>query len=233
MAAKIAIAICSHDHAPVTFANDLAVMGIYSRAHLDPEIEIGVATLTGTYIHSARRKMLQMCIEEKCTHILWLDSDMRFPSDTLVRLLNRDKPLVGINYANRVFPTGFVAFERLNDEESVRLRTLPESTGLAEVDALGFGCVLMRMDVFKKLPPIEEDPWFRFDWKPGENEVGEDVHFCLLLKKLGIPMYVDQDLSKECGHTGTFTFLLGMVPVSQKVVADEEAAKARGQITVA
>lgn len=234
MPAKIAIVVPSHDYSPVTFASDLATMAIYSRAALDPEIELGVAVITGTYIHSARRKMLQTCIEAKCTHILWLDSDMRFPPDTLVRLLNHQKSVVGINYANRQFPTGFVAFERLNENESVRLKTLADSTGLVTVDALGFGVLLMALnDVVPVLPPLEEDPWFTYDWKPDQNEVGEDVHFCFLLKKKGIDIYVDQDLSKICGHTGSMVYTTAMVPISQKVVEDEKAERARKDITVA
>lgn len=226
MPAKIAIAVCSHDHSPAAFAADLAAMAIFSQRELGPEIDIGVCMITGTYIHSARRKMLQTVIAEKCTHILWLDSDMRFPADSLVRLLNHQKPLVGINYAIRQFPTGFVAFKTLNQEESVRLETLPESTGLVEVDGLGFGMVLMSQEVFKVLPSLDDDPWFRYDWKPGQVEVGEDVHFCYMVRERGIKLYVDQDLSKQCGHIGTMTYTTWMVPISQRVVADEKATKA-------
>lgn len=222
MAAKIAIAVPSHDNAPIGFAGDLAAMAMYSRGALDPSIEIGICMIGGTYIHSARRKILRMCMDQKCTHILWLDSDMRFPQDALVRLLNHNKPMVGINYANRMFPTGFVAFKTLNDEVSIRLETLSESTGLVEVDALGFGMLLMTQEVFKVLPPLAEDPWFTYDWKNGGIEVGEDVHFCKMVQDRGITIYVDQDLSKECGHIGVMTYMLQMVPISQKVVADEE-----------
>lgn len=233
MPAKIAIAVPSHDNCPIGFAGDLAAMAMYSREKLGPEIEIGICMIGGTYIHSARRKILRMCMDQKCTHILWLDSDMRFPQDTLVRLLNHQKDLVGINYANRIFPTGFVAFKKLDDEVSIRLETLPESTGLVEVDALGFGALLMTQAVFKVLPPLDEDPWFTYDWKQGGIEVGEDVHFCKLVKRRGITLYVDQDLSKDCGHVGVMTYMLQMVPISQKVVEDEKAAKARGQVSVA
>ncbi len=226
MPAKIAIAVCSHDHGPVAFAADLAAMAIYSQKELGPEIEIGVCMITGTYIHSARRKMLQTVMAEKCTHVLWLDSDMRFPKDSLVRLLNHQKPFVGINYAIRQFPTGFVAFKTLNELESIRLETVAESTGLVEVDGLGFGMVLMDQRVFKVLPNLDDDPWFRYDWKPGQVEVGEDVHFCYLMRDKGITMHVDQDLSKECGHIGTMTYTPWMVPVSQKVVEDEKTARA-------
>lgn len=226
MPAKIAIAVPSHDNAPIGFAGDLAAMAMYSRGALDPSIEIGICMIGGTYVHSARRKILRMCMDQKCTHILWLDSDMRFPQDALVRLLNHDKPMVGINYANRMFPTGFVAFSKLDDEVSERLETLPESTGLVEVDALGFGCLLMSQEVFKILPPIEEDPWFTYDWKAG-IEVGEDVHFCKMVQKRGITIYVDQDLSNQCGHIGQMIYTLQMVPISQKVIADEQAEKHR------
>jgi hypothetical protein len=225
MPAKIAIVVCSHEQAPVSFAHDWAAMAMYSRAELPPEIEINFGMICGTYIHSARRRMLQGCIEGKYTHILWLDSDMRFPKETLIRLLNHDVPMVGVNYALRMFPTGFVAIEKLGNGESTRLETLADSTGLAEVDAIGFGALLMRQEVFHALPSLDEDPWFGFDWKPGQIEVGEDVHFCKLVRKNGIKIYVDQDLSKRIGHTGSMVYQTAMVPISQKVVADGEAQK--------
>ena len=229
MAAKIAIVVCSHDYAPVQWACDFATMAIYSRAALDQDISLGISVVCGTYIHSARRRMLKMCIAAECTHVLWVDSDMRFPTDSLIRLLNHDKPMVGINYAKRVFPTSFTAFKTLDGAGNVHLETLPDSTGLEEVDAIGFGLLLMRMDVFKVLPPLEEDPWFGFDWRPDQNEVGEDVHFCKLVRKHGVQILVDHDLSKECGHIGTLTYRTAMVPISNKVVEDEQAAKANEQ----
>ena len=89
------------------------------------------------------------------------------------------------------------------------------------------------VEAVKVLPPLDEDPWFTYDWKQGGIEVGEDVHFCKLVKRRGITLYVDQDLSKDCGHVGVMTYMLQMVPISQKVVEDEKAAKARGQVSVA
>ena len=49
MAAKIAIVVCSHDYAPVRWASDAMTMAIYSRAALDPEIELGTSVITGTW----------------------------------------------------------------------------------------------------------------------------------------------------------------------------------------
>ena len=34
------------------------------------------------------------------------------------------------------------------------------------------------------------------------------MYFCRLLQKAGVPIYVDHDLSKECGHLGSFDFRL-------------------------
>jgi len=54
--------------------------------------------------------------------------------------------------------------------------------GLYRVDAIGFGCVLIRVSVFKKI----EKPWF--DWTV---ESGEDIYFCVQAKKHNIEIWAD------------------------------------------
>lgn len=203
--AKIALAMPSHDNVPVYFAQDLASLVMHTVAHLPEGVQFGVNLCAGTYVHSARQSLVEALCRSGVTHILWIDTDMRFPRDALFRLLKHDKPIVGINYSKRSFPTEFVAIKKIgwNDgEPSLRLNTLKDSTGLEEVDAIGFGLVLMRTSVLANLPDPKDKPWFWFDWVPGVGQVGEDVYFCELLRKHGHTIYVDHDLSKACAHIG-------------------------------
>jgi len=214
---KIAVAMVSHESVPVTFAYDLASMYGYTAAMMDDNCELSIHLVSGTYVHAARQQMLEN-LKDDHTHILWLDTDMRFPSDALLQLLVRDVPVVGINYAKREIPTDYVAIKRIAKDEndrSVRLVTDDSKGGLEEVEAIGFGLTLMRTSSLVNLPSLDERPWFWFEWLPGRRQMGEDVYFCKLLRELGERIFVDHDLSKECAHTGQFEYRLEHVQVQK------------------
>lgn len=209
MPAKISIAMPTHDMVPARFMYDLASLVMYSVAAMPEDVQFGINMVPGTYVHSARQQLLEQLLADGVTHILWLDTDMEFPRESLVRLLQHGEKIVGINYAQRGVPTDFVAIKRMaldENDKSERLVTDDDSTGLEEVDAIGFGMVLMRVDALRDLPSLDDTPWFWFDWLPGRRQMGEDVYFCKMLRELGQTIYVDHDLSKECGHIGQFTY---------------------------
>ena len=71
------------------------------------------------------------------------------------------------------------------------------------MDAVGFGCVLMKAEV----PLALKGPCFEnyFDVL-NDRWVGEDVDFCNKVKDAGFNIYVDHDLSKEVAHVGKFAY---------------------------
>jgi hypothetical protein len=226
--AKVKVLVCSHDVIPATFAADLTSLVMFTTAALpqDGGTQFGSTFRIGTYIHTARQQELLLAIEEEVDFLLWLDSDMRFPRDLLTRLLQHKLPLVGINYSTRRLPPDYVAIKKLTtalDEPSVRLATLPESTGVEEVDAIGFGAFLMRMDVMRNMPPVSQQQWFGHEYMPEREQwVGEDVLFCRLLREKGHRIFVDHDLTKECAHTGFYDFTVGDVWAYAEAVAEEK-----------
>jgi len=137
------------------------------------------------------------------THMLWLDSDMRFPPDTLERLLKHDKDMVCASYTERTNPFLPVAFPDIEDT-TVRGFTLPDTTGLAPIDACGFGCSLIKTEVFKNI----ERPYFVVGWTPhgGGHHVGEDLYFYIKAKNAGYQLWMDHDLTKELAHIGRYEF---------------------------
>lgn len=209
--ARIAIALVSHETVPVTFAYDLANLLAYTTAALPDDIEIGVNLIKGTYVHTARQEMIVELLSQRVTHICWIDTDMRFPKDALVRLLKHNKRAVGINYSQRGIPPNYVAIKVVGNDEKLghKLQTLPDSTGLEEVEGIGFGLFLLRADACANMPDPSTQPWFGFEYLPKRRQwVGEDIYFCNLLRASGQTIFVDHDLSKECAHTGSFEFKL-------------------------
>lgn len=215
--ARINIVVPTHDMVPAMFAYDLGQLMAFTTMNMPADTAIGLTFLTGTYIHTARQDLMLHTLTEGDDYVLWLDSDMRFPKETLVHLLQHKVTMVGANYAKRTRPAAPVSFKRIGtiDNEAEVLEQTPfvedaPEEGLVEVEAIGFGVLLMNMEEFHRLPPLTEGPWFDQHYDPATGEwTGEDVSFCKLIrKKLGIKIFVDRDLSRVIGHIGQFDYML-------------------------
>lgn len=204
---RITIAVPSHDNVPFLFAYDLAALAMTTAANLPEGVQMGIQGVSGTYIHKARQELVDEVLKHEADYILFLDADMRFPPDALIRLFNHNVPIVGINYAKRGFPSEFVALKRVGiGVEGERLRTTEDSTGLEDVEAVGGGCLLIRTDVLADLPDPIEQPWFQNEYLGNGQWMGEDVYFCRLLREAGHRIFVDHDLSKDCSHIGQYEY---------------------------
>jgi hypothetical protein len=205
---KIAIALPTHDRVPATFMYHLASLCAYTVAALPEHVSFGINMVAGTYIHKARQDLADEILAQGATHVLWLDTDMTFPRESLVHLLQRNVDMVGINYATRTVPSQHVAIKTVGaGPEGAKLVTDVNSEGLEKVEAVGFGMVLMKTRIFNKLPDPVQDPWFWYEWIPERKaHMGEDVYFCRVVRDAGFDIYVDHDLSKLCGHTGDFEY---------------------------
>ena len=199
------------------FAYDLAQMMSFTASHfVKPGIidTLGVGFQIGTYVHTARQALVMGAMQKPTDYFLFIDSDMRFPPDALVKLLTHQEAMVGVNYPSRAPPIRWLGVKTVADKEAevggkgVLLETQPESTGLEEVDAMGFGFVLIRRDVFEALPdPRENGPWWWYEWMPKRKaQIGEDVYFCRLVAEHGVTLFIDHDLSKRIQHIGTEVF---------------------------
>ncbi len=214
---NVMICVASHPQVDAFFSYDLAQMMTFTtRNFCKPGVidNFGLSYLVGTYIHTARQQLAMAALNAGADYILFVDSDMRFPINGLVRLLQHQVPMVGVNYVRRGHPTKYIAIEKIASEDGGTsggklMETLPDSTGLAKVEALGFGFTLIRRDVFLTLPDPKEEPWFWFEWMPSRNgQIGEDVFFCRKVRSAGMDVLLDHDLSKEIQHTGRETFRL-------------------------
>jgi len=211
----------THDVVPSMFMYDFANLCAYTALTLGANnlAEMAVNMNHGTYIHCMRQDLLDDAIRNKATHMLWVDTDMRFPKDALLRLLKHNVDIVGINYSNRRVPCDFVAIK--TEEPATKCWTTEKSTGLETVQYIGFGLVLMRMSVMNNLAP---PPWFQNIYDPKLNDwCGEDAFFCRLLGDAGIDVYIDHDLSKDCGHMGMFKYECGHAEVTQQAILKDEA----------
>jgi hypothetical protein len=161
---------------------------------------IGFNVIRGTILPSSRQSLAREALETGVSHTLWIDTDMAFPKDTLHRLARADKDMIGINARGRRPPYPFLA----EATATARLETKKDSTGIVEVHRVGFGLVLIKTDVFRKM----DAPFFDFEWlKETASFRGEDYYFCEKARTYGVEFWVDHDLSKQVAHIGDFAFM--------------------------
>lgn len=157
----------------------------------------------GSLIYTSRNDLARMAIQIEADYVFWLDSDMVFEPDTLVRMMDTLKKndldiLTGL-YFRRVPPYSPVLFDRLDIEDEVckwsEFKDLPDS--LFEVGGCGFGCVLMKTDVF-----FDVQTKFGNMFAPIANN-GEDIAFCWRARQCGYKIICDPTVL--CGHVGYST----------------------------
>jgi len=168
-------------------------------------VEAGVDVFTffdySTILLNQRNKLLEEARKIDADYILWIDSDMLFPSTTALRLLNHKVDIVACNYMKRAKPLKTVAYTDLNDWNS--WLPMEGKEDLIKVEGVGMGCMLMRLDVFDKL----EKPYFIFGYKKDTDDYyGEDFTLLTKLRGIGYDINIDTILSLEIKHLGTAAF---------------------------
>lgn len=195
---RVAISVPTGDQVAAGFSYDLARM-MAATASQRKDIELRLHYARSTILPEGRRDLVRMALEAECTHILFLDSDMRFPKDTLVRLLAHRDPVVAANYTKRRFPNLPVA----RTPEGAPLFVEEGASGLAPASMIGMGVMLVDLDVFRRLP----EPWFQVAYLGDTGEyMGEDVYFCALLREHGLTVLADLALSHDVGHLGELEY---------------------------
>jgi len=216
---KVYIASPVGDMCPAFWANDMYKFGAYNAIH---GINTGIIMASGSLIPKQRNTLVKAVLQdESFTHIMWLDSDLRFPPSTLERLLAHKLPIVCATYTERSYPFRPTAFPDF-DDPGLRIFTTPENTGLVEIKSAGFGCVLVETDYLRKM----SKPWFMVGYNTETDScIGEDIYFFYkFAKETGAKVMMDYDLTKEILHIGRFEF--SYMHALQNHIAREEARKA-------
>lgn len=203
---KTMIAVPCMDSVPVQFCQSLALLQ-------KPE-ECVLAMQAGSLIYTSRNNLATKAIQLNADFVFWMDSDMVFPPDTLMRMLKtlEEHPeidiLTGV-YFRRVPPYTPTLFDMLRMNGNIcewsQFKTLP--TDLFEVGGCGFGCVLMRTEVFMSVQSKHGNMFAPI----GNN--GEDIAFCMRARDCGYKIICDPTI--VCGHIG-------------KIVVDDKFFRAYG-----
>lgn len=190
---KVLIAVPCMDQVPSQFAQALATLG---------KVESTVVAFQiGSLIYNSRNDLATIAIEQGADFIFWLDSDMVFGSDTLVRMMKLYQEgagdiLTGL-YFRRVGPFSPVLYKELmldadGNATYTEFDEIPDEP--FEVAGCGFGCVLMptsiAIDVLAKYGTM---------FNPIQG-TGEDLAFCWRARESGYKIVCDPSI--RLGHVG-------------------------------
>lgn len=151
------------------------------------------------HVFFAREEMAKQAINADCDYLYMIDDDMICPDDMFEKLYADDKPIVAPLAFTRNFPhkpviykciEGWDAVSRKDYFSNYALMNYPKDQ-LREVDAVGYGAVLIKTEVLKAVATP------RFMSTCG---TGEDILFCYKAKKAGFSTWVDTRV--KLGHVG-------------------------------
>jgi hypothetical protein len=157
----------------------------------------------GYQVEQVRNLIADWVVNGDYDYLFAVDADIAFPKDTLRKLLAHNKDMVTGLYIQRIPGKHCIEVMRSNDQGGVTHVPWDQlkGKGLVRVDSAGFGCVLIKKEVFTAM----EYP--HFVYKSALNHahtISEDVYFFLKAKALGKEIWADTSIL--CNHIGSWTF---------------------------
>ena len=202
---KILVGVPCMSTVPVDFL--ISIMGLKRR-----EDDTVFCFQSNSLVYDARNIIFQHAVANKIDRILWIDSDMVFDPDLLLKLEadmdTEHMMMVGALCFKRSLPTRPCVYRKMDlvKDEHDRLKTMIEvyedypKDGLFECAGVGFGAVMMDtqlgIDVFTNFNSLPFSPI---------PSMGEDFSFCWKVRRqMGIPIFCDSRI--KVGHVGTMIY---------------------------
>ena len=143
------------------------------------------------------RNLISSWVVNGYDYLFSVDSDISFAPDTLLKLLSLDKPIVGGVYRQRNPEQHLEVY----DTNYRRMEWSQLAFEIREIGALGFGCVLIKREVFEAIG----HPWFEYHVALDHNQTfSEDLDFCKKAREKGFSIWVDSSIL--CGHHGMTSY---------------------------
>ncbi len=195
---KVLIGICTGGSMQMQ-----TVVSLFDLMTVNKNIEMMISAQVGGYVTANRNAIVKVAQDQKATHILYIDSDMVFSSDSIVRLLAHNKDIVGVNYLMRpaINTSGPISTVKLINKKGVQVagtsRDIPDK--LFEVYACGTGFMLIKTSVFNKFTR----PYFKTREEEDGEFYTEDFEFCGRARLAGYDVWCDPTI--RVGHIASIT----------------------------
>ena len=136
-------------------------------------------------------------------YLLAIDSDIGFEKNILKKLLAHDKDIVTGMYIQR--RQGMHVLELYDHNGRGGVSNIPyeklNGRGLVEIAGCGFGCVLVKAEVFRTVGYPQFEYHSAIDHA---HTISEDNDFCHKARNKGFRIWVDTTI--QCKHIGSFTY---------------------------
>lgn len=155
---------------------------------------------TGVRTDRNRNMLLEQAYKTNFDYILWLDADMTYPKDIIIKYLEAKEivnwQIIGSLYFKRKPPFDPVAYFEKGSKEGKYHALHPESiknTDIMKVLALGYGGMMVSRQAYDAM---DEDKWTRYGHnfyhpQPHDNEYQtHDILFCEKAREHGIDVYL-------------------------------------------
>lgn len=160
----------------------------------------------GYDVATARNKAVQLALDGGYDYLMFVDNDVTVPRDALVNLIGHGVDVCSGYYAHRnkdgrqsdnsnvCKPGEFNYDTQFTGAELKAMRERGEF--LFRIHGGGMGCILIRVDVFRRI----KYPWY--DWVNYNDDrhsmLSEDLYFCERCKAAQIKVHADSRVA--CGH---------------------------------
>lgn len=161
------------------------------------KFEFYIATIGRVFTALARERIADTALSLNADYLFMIDDDMTAPPDLFELLYRHDVDIVAPLAFTRYPPHKPVLYELKNGYDAIEnkkyyinypILDYPRNT-LVQCDAVGFGSVLIKTDVFRSM----KKPWFMTT-----SGAGEDIHFCWSAGEAGKKIFMDTSI--RLGH---------------------------------
>ena len=192
----------------------------------DPRYVFSIGAVGEILAPYARETLADAVLRSGSDYLFMVDDDMMAPPDLFYKLVAHNKDIVAALAFTRNPDHKPVIYESIEGyDKSTRQRygltrfalNYPKNK-LVECDAVGFGAVLIKAEVFKKVPK----PWFF-----GMSQTGEDITICVKARKAGFRVWMDTSI--KLGHLGDPTIITEEYSEMWNKLTDSEKEKMYGK----
>lgn len=180
-------------------------------------------TSSGSLLVAERNRIIDAFWNSECTHLLCIDSDLGWPEQAVLAMLEVDKEFVAGVYPARGEPDIFLFRPALNENNSVIC-----DKHLLKVEYIPSGFILLSRSLIEKMRNKFPELYFEsknkesinansgycfFDTEVWEGEFwGEDYVFCRRAREAGAEIWVDPLIQFD--HAGTVGMLIQILSQS-------------------
>ena len=184
-------------------------------------INFRITTLRNeSLVTRARNILTAMFLESDCTHLMFIDSDIEFSDESVLRALAYDKPIMAAAYPKKALPIQYAINFKFVDQNTKQIRV---ENGAVEVLDASTGFFLIKREVIEKMIAEYPELHYRNDSNidekfnkycyslfdtihdPDDNRyLSEDYTFCRRWQKIGGEIWLDPNT--KLNHVGSYTF---------------------------